>query len=114
MGKGKSYKMDSMIQAMQDIPGKLGEVRKELENKVIEGKSGGGKIVVRMTGQQRVLGIKVDVGVLGGRIGSEELEMLEDLVMVAVNDALENSAKVAEEEMGKVTGDLPPGLKGLI
>ena len=110
MGKGKGYKMDPMIQAMQDIPGKLKEVKKELENKVIEGKSGGGMIVVRMTGQQKVLGVRIDEKVLG----EENIEMLEDLVMVAVNNALEGSIRVAEEEMGKVTGDLPSGLKGLM
>lgn len=96
-----------MMKQVQKMQAKMEEVQKELENKRVEGTSGGGMVKVIANGKQEILEIKIDPEV----VNKEDVEMLEDLVLAAVNQAREKSVEVQNEEMAKLTGGLKiPGM----
>lgn len=86
----------------------LAEVQKELEDATVEGVSGGGSVRVVVTGQQEIRSVKISKDA----VDPEDVEMLEDLVLVAVKDALDKSRAMSAEKMGRLTAglNLPPGL----
>jgi len=82
------------------------ELQEELSRKEIEASSGGGMVTARVNGRKELLSLKIDPQVAG-----EDVEMLEDLVLAAVNEAMRRADEVIKEEMGKLAGGLPfPGL----
>ena len=96
-----------MMKQVQKMQAKMEEVQKELENKRVEGTSGGGMVKVIANGKQEILEIRIDPEV----VNKEDVEMLEDLVLAAVNQAREKSVEVQNEEMAKLTGGLKiPGM----
>jgi DNA-binding YbaB/EbfC family protein len=96
-----------MMKQVQKMQAKMEEVQKELENKRVEGTSGGGMVKVVANGKQEILEIKIDPEV----VNKEDVEMLEDLVLAAVNQAREKSVEIQNEEMAKLTGGLKiPGM----
>ena len=93
------------VKALQD---KMAKMQEELAFKQIEASAGGGMVVAVMNGRQELLSIKIDPQV----VEPNDVEMLEDLVLAAVNDALHKSQEMAAAEMGKIAGGLNiPGLK---
>ena len=96
-----------MMKQIQKMQAKMEEIQKELENKRVEGSSGGGMVKVIANGKQEILEIKIDPEV----VNKEDVEMLEDLILAAVNQAKEKSQEIQSEEMAKLTGGLKlPGL----
>jgi DNA-binding YbaB/EbfC family protein len=82
-------------------------VQSELGNLTVSEEAGGGMIKATANGNKEIISVEIDPQV----IEKEEKEILEDLVVAAVNKALASAAKMAEEEMSKVTkGMLPPGM----
>lgn len=103
---GKKGMKDLMKQAkkMQD---EMMKAQEELANKIVEGTSGGGMIKVEMNGKNQLVSLNIDKEV----VDPDDIEMLEDLVIAAVNEAQDKIAKSSEEEMGKLTGGLKiPGM----
>ncbi|MCF7858704.1 MAG: YbaB/EbfC family nucleoid-associated protein [Candidatus Cloacimonetes bacterium] len=103
---GKKGMKDLMKQAkkMQDD---MMKTQEELANKIIEATSGGGMVKVEMNGKNQLISLHIDKEV----VDSEDVEMLEDLIIAAVNEAHDKIAKSNEEEMGKLTGGMKiPGL----
>jgi DNA-binding YbaB/EbfC family protein len=99
--------LGDMMKQVQKMQAKMEEVQKELENKRVEGTSGGGMVKVVANGKQEILEIKIDPEV----VNKEDVEMLEDLVLAAVNQAREKSVEVQNEEMAKLTGGMKiPGM----
>jgi nucleoid-associated protein EbfC len=93
------------VKALQD---KMAKMQEELAVKTIESSSGGGMVTALMNGRQELVGLKIDPQV----VDPNDVEMLEDLVVAAVNDALRKSQELAASEMGKIAGGLNiPGLK---
>jgi len=92
-------------QQMQDRVKKLQE---EVGQKTVEASSGGGMVTVVANGRQEVLSIKIDPSV----VDPNDIEMLQDLVSAAVNEALRKSQELMKEEMGRLTAGmgLPPGM----
>jgi DNA-binding YbaB/EbfC family protein len=89
------------------IQEKVQQVQKELAGKRVEASSGGGMVRVVASGSQEILEIHIDPEV----VNPEEIEMMEDLVMAAVNEARERSKELMIEEVSKLTGGLRiPGL----
>ena len=83
----------------------LQKVQDELETLTVEGSAGGGVVTVIMTGKQTVDSVQIEPDAL------EDLEMLQDLVTAAVNDALSKSQEMASEKLSAITGGLNiPGL----
>lgn len=102
---GRMGKMMKQAQKMQE---KMMEVQKELEEKTVEATSGGGAVRVVANGRKELVKVEIDPEV----IDDEDVEMLQDLILTAVNAALQNAEEMISTEMQKVTGgfDLPPGL----
>jgi nucleoid-associated protein EbfC len=95
-----------MMQQVQKMQARMAKVQAELESETVEASAGGGAVKAVVNGQQRVLTIEID-----GE-AAEDVEMLQDLVVAAVNEALDRSREVASQRMQDVTAGLglPPGL----
>ena len=90
--------------AMQD---RLAQMQEEVGGRVVEGSAGGGMVTARVTGKLEVRAIEIDPQVVGGG----DQEMLQDLVVAAVNDGIRKAQAMMTEEMSKLTGGLKiPGL----
>ncbi len=96
-----------MMKQAQQMQAKMAEIQDALAQKEVEGTSGGGMVTVKMNGQQEVLSVRIDPEVF--KEGDQE--MLEDLVVAAVNEARRAALDLAKTEMSKVTGGLQmPGM----
>src|SRR5205814_2702078 len=104
---GQQFKMLKQIQQMQ---AKMAKIQEELGEKTVTGTAGGGMVEVVANGHQKVLSVTVKPEV----VDPADVEMLQDLVLAAVNDAMEKARELATREMGAVTAGmgLPPGLMG--
>ena len=94
-----------ILQQAQQMQGRLQEIQDELSQKTVSGSAGGGMVTAEADGKGQIRRIKIDATV----VDPADVEMLEDLVLVAVSDAQKKAAALAQEEMGKLTGgmDLP-------
>lgn len=100
---------DIMRQA-QKMKERLAEVQKGLSEKTISASSGGGMVIAEVNGSLRLAGIKIDPSV----VNPEDVEMLEDLVVAAVNEAFKRAKAMVSEEMNKATaGMLGADIPGL-
>ncbi len=99
--------MQGMLKQVQKMQAEMQRVQSELVNMTVSEEAGGGMIKATANGNKELISIEIDPQV----INSEEKEILEDLVVAAVNKALQAAAKMAEDELAKVTkGMIPPGL----
>ncbi len=99
--------MNKMMKQVQKMQGQMTKVQDELAKKTVEASVGGGVITVVANGQQEIVDIKIDPDA----IDPEDVEMLEDLILAATNEAMRKVQEMASKEMGKVTGGLNvPGL----
>jgi nucleoid-associated protein EbfC len=96
-----------MMQQVQKMQAKMAKVQEDLVNEKVEAGSGGGAVKAVVNGQQQLLSVTIDPD-----LASEDIEMLQDLVVAAVNEAMEQSKALAAERMQQVTAGLglPPGL----
>jgi len=99
--------MQDMLRQAQLMQKKMTTVQEELKTREVEGTAGGGMVTVRATGGQQVLSVVIDKSV----VEAGDVEMLQDLVLAAVSDALKKAKTMMEEEMGKITGGMKiPGM----
>jgi len=104
MGGGNMNNMMKQVQKMQQDMGKLQE---ELNEREVEATAGGGAVKVVVTGKKTLLSVKIDPEV----IDEDDIEMLEDLILAAVNEALTKAEEMVNSEMGKITGGMNiPGM----
>ena len=97
----------SIMKQAQKMQAQIAKVQEELAQKTVEASAGGGMITVVVNGKQDILSIKIEPEV----IDAKDVEMLQDLVVAAVNEALKKSQEMVSEEMRKITGGLQiPGL----
>ena len=103
MAKG----MGGMMKQAQKLQAKMARVQEELAGRMVEGDAGGGMVVVTANGHQEVVAIKINPEV----VDPEDVEMLEDLVLAAIQQARAKAQGMAEQEMQKATaGMIPPGM----
>ena len=96
-----------MMQQAQKLQQKLAKAQQELSDAILEVSSGGGVITVTINGQQHIKAVKISPEV----VDPDDVELLEDLVLAAVNEAISQSQELAAKQMGELTGGLNiPGL----
>jgi len=99
--------MNSMMKQAQKLQKKMLEAQQDLATKTVEASSGGGMVKVVANGAQKIESIALEKEV----VDPEDVEMLQDLVLAAVNDALKKSQDMVSTEMGKLTGGMNiPGM----
>ena len=99
--------MGNIFKQAQEIQARLAQVQEELARRTVDASAGGGMVRVTVNGQLIFSSIKIDPTV----VNPQEMEMLEDLVLAAVNEGLRQAREMAAAEMSKVTGGLKiPGL----
>ena len=97
----------SMMRQAQELQARLVKAQEELADLTVEGSSGGGAVKVTITGQQKILSVKISPEA----INPDDAELLEDLVLTAINEAMTKSQELAAERLSKITGGLKiPGL----
>ena len=105
MGKG----IGELVKQAQKIQAQMAKVQEELGMKTVEGSAGGGMVTVVVNGKQEIMRIKIDPEV----VDPNDIEMLQDLVVAAANDALKKAQEMVTNEMSKLTGGLNLNLPGL-
>jgi DNA-binding YbaB/EbfC family protein len=104
-------KMNKMFKEIQKMQTRMAQVEQELRDKLVEATAGGGVVKVVVNGHQEVKSITIQPDV----IDPEDVEMLQDLILAAVNEGLKKSKEMVNQEMGKLTGGLNiPGVPGLM
>jgi nucleoid-associated protein EbfC len=103
--------MGNLLKQAQQFQAKMAQLQEELGERTVEASAGGGMITVVANGKQEILSVKIDPEV----IDPNDREMLQDLILAAVNDALNKAKNMMQEEMGKLTHGLNlPNIPGLI
>jgi DNA-binding YbaB/EbfC family protein len=99
--------MSVNMKMVQQMQARLEKVQRELAETVVEGTAGGGVVKARVTAAREFRGIQIDPAA----VDPEDVEVLEDLITAAIQDAMERATTVAEEKMGALTGGMKiPGL----
>jgi DNA-binding YbaB/EbfC family protein len=99
--------MGNMMKQAQKLQSKMVRMQEELAAKTVETSAGGGMITVVANGAQQIVSIRIEKEV----VDPDDVEMLQDLVLAAVNDALNKSQQMVSSEMSKITGGMKiPGL----
>ena len=99
--------INKLMKQAQQMQEQMAKIQEELANKTIEGSAGGGMVKAVASGDGKIVSITIEPDVLA----QNDKEMLEDLVLAAVNSAIENAKNMASEEMKKIAGGLNiPGL----
>ena len=102
--------MGNLMKQAQKFQAKMAKLQEELSEKTIEASSGGGMVTVVVNGQQEILSIKIDPEV----VDPDDVEMLQDLILAAINDGMARAKSMVNEEMSKLTGGLNiPNIPGL-
>lgn len=99
--------MNKMMKQAQQLQAKMMKMQEEAAQETVEATAGGGMVKVVANGRQQVVSLAIEKEV----VDPDDVEMLQDLVMAAVNDALNKSQEMVNEKMGKLTGGMNiPGL----
>lgn len=107
MRKVKNTGLNQILSQAQRLQGKLGRLEDDMKTKVVEASAGDGKVTAVVNGNRELIALSIDPSV----INSENPELLENLVVSAVNAALNNVREMVNHEMSKVTGGFSiPGL----
>ena len=102
--------MSRMLKQVQKMQADMMRVQEELAQKTVEAAAGGGMVKGVANGHQEIVSIAIDPEA----VDPEDVEMLQDMVLAAVNEALRSAKEMAADEMAKVTGGLNiPGMPGL-
>ncbi|HTS90870.1 MAG TPA: YbaB/EbfC family nucleoid-associated protein [Stellaceae bacterium] len=101
--------LSQMMKQAQQVQARMAELQSRLDQTEVTGQSGGGLVQATLTGKGQLRRIKIDPSL----VKPEEAEVIEDLVVAAVNDARQRVDAMVSEEMSKLTGglQLPPGMK---
>ena len=101
---------EAMLKQVQKMQDDMAALQEDLDSREYTAKSGGGLIEVTVSGKHEIKSIKISPDA----VDPDDIEMLEDLITVAINEAIGNASKTSEEEMGALTGSLNiPGMPGM-
>jgi nucleoid-associated protein EbfC len=107
MGGGMKKGFGQIMKQAQKMQEQMAKTQEELGSKTVDASAGGGMVTVTANGKQQILSIRIERQV----VDPEDVDMLQDLVVAAVNEALKKSQEMVAEEMSKITGGFQiPGL----
>ena len=107
--KSKTGGQGNILKQAQEMQARMIAVQEELKNKTVEASVGGGAVLVKVNGQKEVLSVNLSQDIV--KEAQEDKEMLEDLILSAVSEAMRQAEELAEKEMSSVTGGINiPGL----
>lgn len=99
--------MGDLLKQAQQFQQKMGTIQEGLSRKVVTGTAGGGMVTATVNGKGELVALTVEKGI----VNPDDVEMLQDLVLAAVNDGLNKARELGKEEMGKLTGGMNlPGM----
>ena len=98
--------MSKLLKQAQDVQKQIEQVQNQLSDMIIESEAGGGMVKVKVNGKQEVLELSIDQNTL-----EEDKEVIEDLIVSALNKALSKAQSDSQEKMNSVTGGMMSGLK---
>ena len=98
--------INKMIKKAQELQSQMEKAQAELNSIEIEGQAGGGMVTVTVNGHKELVALTIDPEIL-----TEDKEMIEDMILAAVNQGLQNAGKVAEEKMNSITGGMMGKIK---
>ena len=103
MAKG----LGNLMKQAQMMQKKMEQMQADLEKQEVEASAGGGMVTARVNGKQKLLALTIEPDV----VDADDVEMLQDLIVAAINEAIKKSQEMIQAEMGKVTGGMNiPGL----
>lgn len=107
MPGGGGFNMNSMMKQVQKMQDDMVKMQSELETKEFDASAGGGAVYVKVNGKKEVISIQLKPSV----VDPEDIEMLQDLILIAVNEAMRAADEASSNAMGKMTGGMNiPGL----
>ena len=103
--------MNAMMKQVQKMQADMIKAQEELKNEVVEASAGGGMVTVKITGDLELREVRIDPAA----VDPDDVELLQDMVQAAVNEAIRSAQELAASKMGAATGGLagPGGLGGL-
>jgi hypothetical protein len=106
---GKGFDLGGLFRQAQELQEKIANVQQELGTRTIEASAGGGMVTAVVNGRFELVSIRIEPALLE----KPDVEMLQDLVVAAVNEAIRAARRMIEDEMGKLTGGLGIKLPGM-
>jgi nucleoid-associated protein EbfC len=105
------FDLNSMMKQLQQVQAEMSEAQEKLKDEVVETSAGGGVVKVKMSGDLRLLEVEISPDA----VDPDETELLQEMVLAAVNEALRSAQELAANRLGGATGGLggPGGLGGL-
>lgn len=105
---GNMGNMQGMMKKMQKLQADMAKLQEELKSKTIDASAGGGVVTVVANGKKELVSVKIDPAA----VDPEDVDMLQDLLLAAVNEAMRKVDEMSEREMSKLTAGmkLPPGM----
>jgi len=101
-GGGMPGNMNNLVKQAQKMQKQMEEMQSELESRTVEATSGGGAVKVVATGKKELKSIELSKDV----VDPDDIEMLQDLIIAAINEALRQADEMSSREMGKITGGM--------
>jgi nucleoid-associated protein EbfC len=101
--------MNQMLKQVQQMQAEMARAQEELKNEIVEATAGGGTVTVKMTGELKVTEVRIDPDA----VDPDDVELLQDLVLAAFNEAVRSAQELQQRKLGAATGglgDLPGGL----
>lgn len=104
---GNAGNMGNMMKKVQKLQADMAKLQEDLKTRTLDATAGGGAVKITVNGEKQVLSVKIDPAA----VDPEDMEMLEDMIMAAVNEAIKKVDDLMAQEMGKLTGGMKlPGM----
>ena len=105
--KGTNPQFGNMMKQAQEMQKRMAQIQDDLKTRVVEGSAGGGMVTAQVNGKLELVALKIDPEV----VDPDDVDMLQDLIIAAVSQAMQKAHELAEAEMAKATGGLSlPGM----